>query len=255
MTTRETTKKAIIAGREQHLLEISASILIEEGLGALSMERLAEELNTAKGTIYNHFPNREEILLALSVQAVNKRQSMFDAASIYRSPSRYRMLAVGVACEIYVRSYPQFFLVENLVRHSVIWEKCSEQRRDLLRRQEHRCMSLVSGIVRDAIATGDLSIPAGMTPEEMTLSLWALTYGSYLLDATSPSLKDLGVESVFRTVRISSMKTLDGFGWQPLWTAEQHMQAVSAICQTVFEKEPTHDIVAEMESQLALETR
>ncbi len=231
-------KKQAIESREAQLLEIAAEILLEEGFAAMSMERLAEELKTAKGTIYNHFPNREEIILAIAVQAIKKRHSLFDTASLAQRPSRERMMAVLVACEIYVTHYQRFFRVENLVRHAAIWERCSESRRALLQKQEERCMSLVSSIVRGGIANGDLQLRDGVSPEEMTLSLWALIYGSYLIDDTSPSLEELGVRSVHRSVRIGVIRFLDGYQWKPI-CADAHCENLyEEICREVFPEEP-----------------
>lgn len=232
------SKKQAIESREAQLLEIASKILLDEGFHALSMERLAEELKTAKGTIYNHYPNREEIVLAIAVQAIKKRHELFDTASLAKRPSRERMMAVMVACEIYVTHYRQFFHVENLVRHAAIWERCSDTRRTLLQAQEQRCMSLVSGIVRNAIANNDLKLRDGVSPEEMTLSLWALIYGSYLIDDTSPSLEELGVKSVHRSVRVSVIRILDGYRWHPIDDDAQHNAVLEDICKEVFPHEP-----------------
>lgn len=231
------TKKRQIELREARLLEKAGEILLAEGLSELSMERLASELDTAKGTVYNHFPNREEILLALAVKAINKRLAMFDAASMAQGRPKDRMLAINVACEIYVVHYPQYFMVENIVRHSAIWDRGSEDRRNLLRSEEGRCMTLVAGIVRAAIASGDLTLPDGISPEEMALSLWSLTYGSYLINITSPSLKDIGINDIYRAVRVGCLKTVDGFGWAPLWTEVEHAEKFTQIRQTVFPDE------------------
>jgi AcrR family transcriptional regulator len=235
--TLKTTKKRQIELREARLLETAGTILLKEGLAELTMERLAAELETAKGTIYNHFPNREEVLLTLAVKAINKRLSLFDTASLSHGNPKQRMLAVNVACEIYVVHYPQYFMVENIVRHSAIWDRGSEDRRNLLRSEEGRCMTLVSGIVRAAIADGDLKLPEGISPEEMALSLWSLTYGSYLLNITSPSLKEIGIHDVHRAVRIGCQKTVDGYGWLPLWTEEEHAQKFIEIRKTIFPQE------------------
>lgn len=218
-------------------MQTAGQILWAEGFAALSMERLADELKTAKGTIYNHYPNREELLLAMAVKAINHRQDMFDAASMSSGCSRDRMLAVGVASEIYRRDYPLHFAVESIVRHSAIWDRCSDERRDVMRMLERRCMTLVSGIVRSAIADGDLELPGGMNPEELTLSLWALTYGSYVIDMTSPSLSEIGVESTFRSVRMAGVSLLNGYNWQPLWPASEHNENVVRICKSVFPNE------------------
>lgn len=237
MNAKKTAKQQEIQLREEQLVKTAGQILLKEGFAALSMERLAEELSTAKGTIYNHYPNREELLLSMAVTAINKRQTMFDAASMSKGSSRERMLAVGVACEIYRRNYPLHFVVESVVRHSAIWDRCTEERRDLMRKHEHRCMALVAGIVRSAIADGDLKLVDGLNPEEMTLSLWALTFGSYIIDLTSPSLKDIGIDSIHRSVRMGSLHMLNGYNWQPIWNADEHADRVIQSCQNVFPNE------------------
>jgi len=237
MNAKKTPKQREIELREELLVKTAGQILLTEGFAALSMERLAEELNTAKGTIYNHYPNREELLLSMAVTAINKRQTMFDRASTSQGKSRERMLAVGVACEIYRRNYPLHFVVESIVCHSAIWDRCTEERRDLMRKHEHRCMGLAAGIVRSAIADGDLTLANGLNPEEMTLSLWALTFGSYVIDLTSPSLKDIGIDSLHRSVRMGSLHMLNGYNWQPIWQAEEHADRIVQTCQDVFPDE------------------
>lgn len=237
MNAKKSTKQQEIQRREEQLVKTAGQILLTEGFAALSMERLAEELNTAKGTIYNHYPNREELLLSMAVTAINKRQAMFDAASMSQGNSRERMLAIGVACEIYRRNYPLYFVVESVVRHSAIWDRCTEERRDLMRKHEHRCMALVAGVVRSAIADGDLKLVGGLNPEEMTLSLWALTFGSYIIDMTSPSLKDIGIDSIHRSVRMGSLHMLNGYDWQPIWQAGEHADRIVQTCQNVFPNE------------------
>jgi AcrR family transcriptional regulator len=237
MNAKKTNKKREIEQREEDLLNTAGQILLKEGFGALSMERLADELKTAKGTIYNHYPNREELLLAMAVMAINKRQAMFDAASMSSLSSRERMLAVGVACEIYRRDYVLHFLVESIVRHAAIWDRCTDEKRDVMRMLERRCMTLVSGIVRSAIAAGDLELTGGMNPEELTLSLWALTYGSYVIDMTSPSLSEIGIESTYRSVRMAGVSLLNGYNWQPFWPASEHNEHIVRICHSVFPDE------------------
>ena len=237
MNAKKTPKQREIELREELLVKTAGQILLTEGFAALSMERLAEELSTAKGTIYNHYPNREELLLSMAVTAINKRQDMFDAASTSTGSSRERMLAVGVACEIYRRNYPLHFVVESIVCHSAIWDRCTEERRDLMRKHEHRCMALVAGIVRSGIADGDVKLVGGLNPEEMTLSLWALTFGSYIIDMTSPSLKDIGIDSVHRSVRMGSLHMLNGYDWQPIWHADEHADRIVQTCKNVFADE------------------
>ena len=237
MNAQKSAKQREIQLREELLIKTAGQILLSEGFAALSMERLAEELKTAKGTIYNHYPNREELLLSMAVTAIDKRQEMFDAASMSKGTSRERMHAICVSCEIYVCSYPLHFAVESTVRDASIWERCTEERREFMRKREQHCMALVAGIVRSGIADGDLELPNGTKPEELTLALWGLTYGAHIINLTSPSLKDIGIDSVHRSVRMGALHMLNGFNWQPVWSASEHGDRVVSVCETVFPNE------------------
>ena len=58
----------IIPGLKEKLLEVSASIIEENGYGALSMKELAQKSGIAVGTIYNYFPDKNALLGAIVVQ-------------------------------------------------------------------------------------------------------------------------------------------------------------------------------------------
>ena len=160
-------KQREIQEREAQILKLARPILLREGYQALSMDRLATLMEYAKGTLYNHFPNKEEIVLALAIESMELRLKMFEAASIASRVPRERLLAIGAACELYTQSCADHFAIEDWIRNSTIWDKSSTARQDLIRQCEGRCMSIVSGIVRDAVAHGDLKLENDLTAEEM----------------------------------------------------------------------------------------
>ena len=59
--------KQAVTSREQ-LLTAAQDILQAEGPGALSIRRLAKELGISAGVVYNYFPSKGELLLALTEQ-------------------------------------------------------------------------------------------------------------------------------------------------------------------------------------------
>lgn len=87
-------------------------------------------------------------------------------------------------------------------------------------------MSIVSGIVRDAVAHGDLKLENDLTAEEMIFGFWAINYGSQVLAATSPSLVSLGVPNAPRAIRHHCFTLLNGFGWQPMGDFADHIKAM-----------------------------
>ena len=52
-----TRKQREMERRTSEILRVARPILITEGVQGLSMDRVASQMEYAKGTIYNHFPN------------------------------------------------------------------------------------------------------------------------------------------------------------------------------------------------------
>ena len=123
------------------------------------MDRIAGELGLSKGTVYNHFSCKEEIVIALAVETATHRVELFRQAAQFHGSSRFRMLAVAYAAEKFVRSWPEYFLFEQIIRLDSVWEKTSEKRRAVIRNCEMNCMGIVAGIVRDAVANNEIELP------------------------------------------------------------------------------------------------
>jgi len=175
-----TRKEREVQEREAKILLLARTMLRESGYLGLSMDRIAAQMEYSKGTIYQHFRNKEEIILALANEALEKRLSMFERASTWSGADcpRDRMAAIGAAAEEFVEQYPHHFAVEQIVRSTSIWEKTSEERREFMQHCEGRCMQIVSGVVRDGLAHGDLELPAERSPEDLVFGLWSLNFGA-----------------------------------------------------------------------------
>lgn len=226
-------KQREIQDREATILRLARPILLREGYQALSMDRLAAEMEYAKGTLYNHFPNKEEIVLALAVESIELRFQMFEFGSMLSTSSRQRLMGIGAACEVYTQDGRHHFAMEEWMRNSTIWDKSSDQRRELIRGCESRCMGIVAGIVRDALVSGDMVLPEGLSPEEMIFGFWSLNYGSQVLAATSPSLPSLGIVDAPRAIRRHCFTLLNGFQWQPMQSFDQHQQISDDFAQKI----------------------
>ncbi len=208
-------------------------ILLEEGFHGLSMDRVAAQMEYAKGTIYNHFPNKEEIVLALAVHGMKLRRALFSRAVDHVGPSRHRLACVGAACEFFVTNCFDDFRIEQLLRQFNIWDKTSEHRQNTIREYEVSCIGLVSTIVQAAIEAGDLVPPSGMSPQELVFGFWAICYGSQVLAHSSPSLQDVGIRNFGLTTRIHLNSLCNGFNWQPLTDWQDHSALMDQLHQTL----------------------
>ncbi len=215
------TKRQEIRERAARIVEMALSIVTRDGLGALSMEAIAGELNMTRGTVYNHYRNKEEIVLALAIHAAEQRLAVFSHAVMIRGTTRQRIAAIGFACEYYADRFPVLMRVEHQIRHDLVWEKTSTERQEILKRCEARCMHAVAGVVRDAVASGDLTLAENRVVEEIVFGLWSLVHGGMLLELTSPSLADVGIRNARRAIRAGWNSLLDGCGWMPLYDPKE----------------------------------
>ena len=209
-------KQQEIKLRQQRILDVARLVLIQHGYHGLNMERIAAKVEYSKGTVYNHFANKEEIIVALAIETVAKRLEMFKQAAQFKGVSRFRMLAIGQAAEKFVHDYPDFFMLEQILRLPSVRQKISEQRQHEINSIEVLCMDVLAGIVRDAVAAEDLVLAPNVTPEMLVFGLWSLTSGGFSIAARSGSLPHLGLDNPFELVHDHTAALLDGFGWAPL---------------------------------------
>jgi AcrR family transcriptional regulator len=232
-----TPKKREIREREAKILEIARPIVVETGYHGLNMDRIAEALHYSKGTIYNHFSCKEEIIIALAIQNMDKRIELFRQAAQFKACPRYRMMAIGEAAEVFVRNFADYFQFEQILQLDSVREKTSEKRQAVIQNCEMQCMSVVAGIVRDAIANGDLELADPMSPESLVFGLWSLSSGAYSIILSSQSLPQIGVHDPFELVRHHTAAMMDGYGWNPLTTEFDPVNVLNRIRGEVFAHE------------------
>lgn len=228
-----TRKQKEMECRTSEILRVSRQILISEGFQGLSMKRVASQMEYAKGTMYNHFPNKEEIVLALAVESMTLRRILFEQSAIVTGPARFRMMALGAACEFFTQHCTDDFLVEQCIRNQSIWDKSSDQRQNLIRQCEGECMGIVAAIVRDAVDRKELVIPESLTPEELVFGFWAINYGSQILTFSSPSLPAIGINDPRNAIRVHCCTLLNGFAWQPVMMPAEYNEHMAKLNETL----------------------
>lgn len=223
--------------REARILELARKMLRESGYLGLSMDRIAAEMEYSKGTIYQHFPNKEEIILSLANQALEKRLAMFTKAAAWQGSPRERMAAVGAAAAEFVRLHPLYFAVDQLVRSASIWEKTSDQRRQFMLHCETNCMAILGQIVRDAVGNGDLILGEGLTKETVIFGLWSMNFGAYSIITSSETLDQIGLPEPETALWHNQSLLLDGYGWRPLSTEWDYLAIFHQAKEQLFRDE------------------
>src|SRR5437879_8150001 len=69
--------------REALILQVAEEVLVEKGYYETSIDEIASRVGIAKGTVYLHFPSKEELVFALVMREV--KQVIADAEAIASS--------------------------------------------------------------------------------------------------------------------------------------------------------------------------
>ena len=204
------------ARRERQFLSAARELLLERGYLGLTMDRIAERTEYSKGTLYQHFANKEEIVVALGIEIAEVQRELFQRATEFEGGTRERLFAIGRAYRAWALGYPQDIAVTQIIKHRTLRDKVGPERVAALDACEQTCSDILSGVVRDGVAAGDVQLPAGLEPGHLAFGLWAMSWGSYTLTLMDFDLAKLEVADSFALLDRHCHALLDGYGWRPL---------------------------------------
>lgn len=227
-------KQREILQRDALFLSVAEELLLEDGYHALTMGRVAERTRFSKGTVYNRFTCKEELVVALGCRCAEQRLSLLERAVQFDGRTRERMVALGEAAELFARRYPNSVRVLHLIDAEAILEKVPEDLRQRMRRYNARLFELMLNLAQEASAVGDLHLPARSTPGELCFALCALVDGGAALILGGMPLSDQGLADPFGAIGRGCHLLMDGCGWQPLYRDFNYSESARRIRETLF---------------------
>jgi len=211
-----TRKQRELQQRETLILETAQNIWHTHGYNYLTMERLAESVEYSKGTIYNHFSSKEDIVCSICSQYIRSLLDIFTRAANYPGTTRERFLAVGIGYSLYHQINTKAALNIQTIKSHSIREKISAEKLEEMESLEQQITSITHKIVLDALDCGDLPESARRHANSIVFGCWSMHYGALLLDKSDIPLDELGFNPVVKMLWDNSIRFLDGYGWLPV---------------------------------------
>jgi len=208
-------KQRELMKREALILDAAHNILHNQGYAQLTMDRVAEAVEYSKGTIYNHFSSKEDMVCSLCCRSINNLIEIFTRAVEYKGSSRERFSAIGIGYSLYHQINPMDaqniqIMKINAVREKISTEKLAEK--ELL---EQRITGMASSVVKDAIKCGDLPKEVSTIADSIVFGSWSMLYGALMLEQSDIPLEELGFSPSVKLLWINLQKFMDGYNWQP----------------------------------------
>jgi AcrR family transcriptional regulator len=159
--------------RARYILEVAQELLVEKGYRGASMDEIAARVGIAKGTLYQHFPHKEDLVLALLEQHVERFAHTVDEAAGSPLPARDRL--DQVLRYVYDTRDGAYTMMQLLTRNVEIWKSLAAGKEHALARMD-RTMAQVRRILEDGKADGSFD-PEVPTTLMLRAFVNALTLG------------------------------------------------------------------------------
>jgi AcrR family transcriptional regulator len=213
-----TRKQRELLEREELILDTAQTMLYQHGYNHLTMDRIAEIVEYSKGTIYNHFASKEDLVCSLCCRYINNLINLFERAYQYEGSTRERYSAIGIAYSLYHQLHPMDKQNIQMLKSNAVREKVSEAKLAEMESLEHKITKITQSIVQEAIDCGDLDKKHQEHVSTIVFGCWSMHYGALLLDQSDIPLNDLGFSPVVKMLWHNTNAYLDGYHWQPLST-------------------------------------
>lgn len=201
--------------RQESILEVASKLLQEFGYRGFSMDRIATHMDYAKGTIYQHFACKEEVLAALSIRCMTELAELFECAVACRDTTRQQILSIALAYDCYITKWPERFKNIQMIKSAAVRDKLGPTMRAALLEHETSLMHQVAQVVRRAVTQGELE-RGELSPEELVFGLWSQANGGMLLCSCDLPLEQMGITKTGVTLHRFMEATLDGLAWSPI---------------------------------------
>lgn len=164
--------------RRQSILDAAGRLLLEQGFSATTMDEIAERAELSKGTLYLYFSGKQELCLALLVEAsrvfVAEMKASYDPAARPLDQLTHVMQAYY---EFY-RRRPDYFRLLFVIEHQPYRSEVGEELRAAWTDLGRQGIEIPVSIIQSAIEQGAVR---PCDPWMMAVSLWASVTGVIVL--------------------------------------------------------------------------
>ena len=93
-STHRSLKEKQRQERESLILQVAEEVLLEKGYQETSIDEIAARVGIAKGTVYLHFASKEDLVIALFAQDLEKFQQLVGSTVASELTARAKMEAI-----------------------------------------------------------------------------------------------------------------------------------------------------------------
>lgn len=211
-----TGKQKELRAREAHFKQVARELLLKDGYQGVTINRVAEVTGFSRGTVYQFFASKEELITALGIQCRTRLLESVRKAARLPGRSRERMVALGEMMAYVMKHDVDDHRILKIIDSEAILDKVPESQQAEMKQYDAQVFNTLLGIVKDAIADGDLVLRNGATPQSIAFAFWAMMDGCLAASMGGAPLKEAKICDPMTEVVRNGHYLMDGYGWRPL---------------------------------------
>jgi len=232
-----TKREQKIADREVELLDVAEAIMAHEGFSGLTMDKLVASCDYSKGTVYNHFSNKEDLFCALCIKSIRIIMSQTKRALAFEGSLREQCLALCYVQRLHSQLHPTLFLCVLLAKTPAVQERASVGRLALQSELEQEMTLLVDALFAKALAEGKIAQVGEDHIENLSFTMWSVCFGANALLIGARDAKAIARLNGDQALLFNLNALLDGIGWQPLSNSWDYQATWQRIATEIFSAE------------------
>ncbi len=182
--------------RRNQILAAADLVLIEVGIERFTIDLVIEKAGIAKGTVYNYYKSKDEVLSDLSVKALTLLHEEFKKGTAPYENGVDKLRALCITNYNYYLNYPDYYKLVSFIERPEF---------DINTRAYRKLSYSIQNFVSEIITTGQKKgeIKTSMDPNSINYVIWASCIGVVqFVESRKKLLKnhhELDVEEVIHT--------------------------------------------------------
>jgi AcrR family transcriptional regulator len=229
--------------RAGFMLEKAREMLKIDGFQALNLPLLAQVSGYSKPTVYNYFPNKEDLMVALAVESTSTRITYYERAITFDGRAREKIYGIHSLNTGVLQDDIQISLFIHIDKNIRI--RATQEHQNRFMKNEERIIQIISGIIREAAENGDLRFPEEVDEYQLLFTLMSTDFGGYIMKGSDSPV----MEKWFRKTKFMhgtfGRVVMDGMGWRPLSHEWNYHETLRRFYKEVFPELSTGSRIVE----------
>ncbi len=224
--------------RDEDILRAARALVLSHGYHGITMNQIAQQTGYPKGTVYQRFACKEDVITALAAESMNRRVAMLRRADSFDGRTRERFAALAEAEALFWRLNSDDIQIV-LTASRPILEKASEWNAAALHESERAVVGIIIELLKEAVRSGDFPQSMEGRLEELAFGVWGLVEGGFALIRRHVPQSSLGIGDPVTRLWFAANQFLDAYGWEPLFDTWDYHESLARIRKTIFPEEST----------------